>query len=566
MPIPWTKESFIEKSKKVHGDNSFDYSKVVWKNTSTDVILVCKNCGMEFSVNPDKHINRRRGCDCQSLCKKRTYKSFLEEVSLKYPKYFQSVSITNNDELNSLPKGRLLLEKTDIVLKCKKCGHEWHTNAKRILNGQGCPKCAGKCETTESFLCKLKENCPEIFENIEVLGEYSGSHSKISVKCKKCGRVWKPIAYSLLNGNSRCLCNGGKIHKHNEDSINKKLESTEWECVSPNEFRCKKCGEKVNMPYKTMLTQGCHCPSCDDNARWHTAVYYENELKKKFGDDISFVWENNNQIKKNTDILTVYRNGNIVVKKQLRLIRNSEKIESKNLSIDEVKTIILNILAEKNFILIDDLENITNQNEKITCRCNVCGTVSSFKVANVIHRSFGCRRCKYDSVKRSKFNLLKEFENEYALRAFLANNDVNILFVILRNIEPKFEPIKNDVEFALLHRDDVDPIQYLVQKYSTETNENEDNEENTETIEAPVRIDLDNDDDIYSTLNAVTEENNEEPHELTIEDIIRNDEQEIQVVNRIEHMLTPEIRNQIMSKFLNDKMRFYISQKERFGN
>ena len=168
--------------------------------------------------------------------------------------------------------------------------------------------------------------------------------------------------------------------------------------------------------------------------------------------------------------------------------------------------------------------------------------------------------------KKHKFNLLEEFEDEYALRAFLANNDVNILFVILRNIEPKFEPIKADVEFALRHKDDVDPIQYLVQKYSTEANENEDNEENAEAPETMVSIDLDNDDDVYNTLNAVTKENNEEPHELTIEDIIRNDEQEIQVVNRIEHMLTPEVRNQIMSKFLNDKMRFYISQKEKFGN
>lgn len=167
------------------------------------------------------------------------------------------------------------------------------------------------------------------------------------------------------------------------------------------------------------------------------------------------------------------------------------------------------------------------------------------------------------SHKKHKFNLLNEFEDEYALRAFLSNNDINILFVVLRNIEPKFEPIKNDIEFALRHAAEEDPIQYLVQKYSTES----DNEPEQETIqtEQSNTIDLDNDDDVYAALGDAVSETNENETELTIEDIIRNDEQEIQVINRIEHMLTPEVRNQIMSKFLNDKRRFWIYQREKFG-
>ena len=174
----------------------------------------------------------------------------------------------------------------------------------------------------------------------------------------------------------------------------------------------------------------------------------------------------------------------------------------------------------------------------------------------------GCPNC-CGLRKSYKFNLLSEFEDEYALRAFLSNNDINILFAVLRNIEPKFEPIKNDIEFALRHATEEDPIQYLVQKYSTES-ENEPEQETTHT-ETTNTIDLDNDDNVYTAINAAVSDGNEDETELTIEDVIRNDEQEIQVINRVEHMLTPEVRKQIMKKFLNDKRRFWIYQKEKFG-
>jgi len=49
-----TKETFIEKAKKVHGDK-YDYSKVEYENTDTNVTIICPEHG-EFKQTPHHHL------------------------------------------------------------------------------------------------------------------------------------------------------------------------------------------------------------------------------------------------------------------------------------------------------------------------------------------------------------------------------------------------------------------------------------------------------------------------------------------------------------------------------
>ena len=60
MPKRLTKEEFIDKAKTVHGDK-YDYSSVVYINSSTKVLIKCNKCGTEFLQTPDKHL-RGEGC------------------------------------------------------------------------------------------------------------------------------------------------------------------------------------------------------------------------------------------------------------------------------------------------------------------------------------------------------------------------------------------------------------------------------------------------------------------------------------------------------------------------
>ncbi len=160
--------------------------------------------------------------------------------------------------------------------------------------------------------------------------------------------------------------------------------------------------------------------------------------------------------------------------------------------------------------------------------------------------------------KLHKFNLLKEFEDEFKFRTFLANNDVNILQLILVSlceIEPKYAPIEKDIEMALANASTIDPIEALEQKYSTES----ETETEPTVVQPTATIDLDNDEEVYTALATATDEQSEP----SIEDLIHNHEQELQIINRIEHMLTPEIRDKIMNKYLNDRRRAWMAAREK---
>lgn len=55
-------DKFIEMSKDVHGDNTFDYSKTEYFRSSKPVILICKHDGWEFELTPNSHLSKKTGC------------------------------------------------------------------------------------------------------------------------------------------------------------------------------------------------------------------------------------------------------------------------------------------------------------------------------------------------------------------------------------------------------------------------------------------------------------------------------------------------------------------------
>jgi very-short-patch-repair endonuclease len=75
-----TKEYFIEKSIKIHGDK-YDYSKVEYVNMDTRVIIICK-IHNEFLQKPDSHMNNGPGCP---NCLKKTEYKLYENIKIHYP-------------------------------------------------------------------------------------------------------------------------------------------------------------------------------------------------------------------------------------------------------------------------------------------------------------------------------------------------------------------------------------------------------------------------------------------------------------------------------------------------
>ena len=59
-----TSEQFIEKAVKIHGE-LYDYSKVIYKNNLTKVIIGCKKCG-DFEQTPGNHLAGKHCRKCRS--------------------------------------------------------------------------------------------------------------------------------------------------------------------------------------------------------------------------------------------------------------------------------------------------------------------------------------------------------------------------------------------------------------------------------------------------------------------------------------------------------------------
>ena len=205
-----------------------------------------------------------------------------------------------------------------------------------------------------------------------------------------------------------------------------------------------------------------------------------------------------------------------------------------------------------------DYSNVEYIDSK-TLICIICPEHGEFwQTPNNHLRGAGCPTCARFKTRIYKFNLLQEFKDEYAFRAFLENNDSFILYNILMNIEPKYEPIKKDIEKVLLNSSESDPIQALEDKYKSDEEDEVETEVKTESMFSD--IDWDDDDAVNNAIESVSKE---EDKEISIEDIIKNREQEIEVINRIEHMLTPEVREYIIEKFNNDRWRMLMAEKDK---
>lgn len=129
-------------------------------------------------------------------------------------------------------------------------------------------------KTHDEFVTELSTISPEI----EVIGRYTRAVDRVEVKCKSCGKVWSPFAYSLTSGKSCPHCSAIRGSKNNMGATGTKSYKRfreELKAVHPNveslssytsnkgtmEFVCHRCGHKWNAkPYSLLKDHG--CPRC----------------------------------------------------------------------------------------------------------------------------------------------------------------------------------------------------------------------------------------------------------------------------------------------------------------
>ena len=149
----YTTEEFIEKSNILH-DNKYDYSKVVYKNNKTKVVIICKNHG-EFSQIAGNHFNDRGCKKCAVEEHANRCRSDIKLIIVNFKKVhgdYYDYSLVDYKNCDGY-----------IKIICKKHG-EFERTSRVHTNGYGCSNCPDKISSGEFIIKNFLESNNIIFE------------------------------------------------------------------------------------------------------------------------------------------------------------------------------------------------------------------------------------------------------------------------------------------------------------------------------------------------------------------------------------------------------------------
>ena len=296
--------------------------------------------------------------------------------------------------------GKYKNTRTKVRLRCDICGYEYEVVPNTILNvGCGCPNCSNRLKkTTEKFIEELKVVNP----NIEVLGEYVNSNTKIKCKCLIDNNIWYPIPSNLLIGEGCPKCKAintsKRLRKTHEDflkelnQINSNIEPLEEYITGKHKiyFHCKICDTKWKTAPQTILNGSICCPACANNMKY-TTEQFSNKIKN-IVPDISIIGEyinNHTKIKCrcNKCKKIFYKTPSSILLGNGCPICSSHKFRDHEDFVYDMKSVNPKIKI---------LGKFSNTKEKILVECIVCGNKWE-STPNMLLQGFGCRKCYMDN-------------------------------------------------------------------------------------------------------------------------------------------------------------------------
>lgn len=256
----YTTNSYIQAAKKTHGDK-FDYSKTIYVNSKTPIIIICKRHG-EFTINPSEHL---AGKGCKFCAGQAFHKN--EVLSVVYPHLVSEWDYDKNlSEFGITPETAFVRKRVKYYWHCNfGKPHSYQASIQdRIKRKMQCCICHGKQISEDRSVgylfpelvaewspendktpfevtpgseyiaiwkcpnpnhepyrqmvynrCHQKTKCPycsgnkkhpkdyedelkKIFPNIEIIEPFKKSNIRIKCRCNICGNIWEPYPYSLL--------------------------------------------------------------------------------------------------------------------------------------------------------------------------------------------------------------------------------------------------------------------------------------------------------------------------------------------------------------------------------
>lgn len=178
-------QTFIDKARTIHGEK-YDYSKVNYVNGSVKVCIVCPEHG-EFWQLPHSHF-RGSGCPECARLKRSSSSDFIDRARKVHgDKYdYSKVQYVNKE--------------TKICIICPEHGEFWQRPHNHIREAQGCPICGKKYAKEwrkynyDLFISESNKRFGNAYSFPHIEDEYENSHSKVTIKCNKCGNEFTKIA------------------------------------------------------------------------------------------------------------------------------------------------------------------------------------------------------------------------------------------------------------------------------------------------------------------------------------------------------------------------------------
>ena len=280
-------KTFIEKAKKKYGDK-FDYSKVVYSNAITKIIISCKLHG-DFVKSPNGFLQGKQCPECAKIERKphpknKSLEQFIEEAN----------KIHNNFYDYSKVEYTKMSDK--IIVLCPKHG-EYQVAVNRHLSGMQCNKCGNEMigiklrGTFEEFVKKSHKVHDNKYTYKET--EYIGQLTKIQITCSIHGEFIQ-TAKDHMRGSACPKCS--KVHRRSlEELLNEFNEihdnkytypTNKWEYSSINSVISIICPTHNEFTQKVEThLRGSGCPKCvGQNRTTAEFITLANQIHNNFYD------------------------------------------------------------------------------------------------------------------------------------------------------------------------------------------------------------------------------------------------------------------------------------------
>lgn len=191
--------TFIQKAKAKHGDR-YDYTRTIYKDSLTPILIYCKKHKTFFNQQPASHI-RGRGCPKCGFEKGSELRSYTAEEFIEKIKSIQG-NLWDYSQLEY--KGF----DTKVKLICKEHG-EFYKNPRDLISKiTGCSKCSGNHNySTEEFIEKANINHNNKYDYSKAV--YTKAYNKVIITCPIHGN-FEQKAYSHLQGCGCPICDSSK--------------------------------------------------------------------------------------------------------------------------------------------------------------------------------------------------------------------------------------------------------------------------------------------------------------------------------------------------------------------